>query len=125
MTARVIVAGGRDFNDYELLKSTLDEFFCRLDDVDIQIVCGEAKGADTLGKRYAQEHNIPVVSFPAQWDRYGKSAGYKRNVEMAGYANMLVAFWDGESKGTKNMIDTAKKFGLTSYIVRYKTELLS
>lgn len=124
MTARVIVAGGRDFNDYELLESTLDELFCHLGDVDIQIVCGEARGADTLGKRYAQEHNIPVVSFPAQWDRYGKSAGYKRNVEMAGYANMLVAFWDGESKGTKHMIDTAKKFGLASYIVRYKTELL-
>lgn len=124
MTARVIVAGGRDFNDYELLKSTLDESFRTIinEGIEIQIVCGEAKGADQLGKRYAQEHGIPVVSFPAEWNRYGKSAGYRRNVEMAKYANALIAFWNGESKGTKHMIDTAKQFGLSATVVRYGDE---
>ena len=117
--ARVIVAGGRDFDDYELLKSTLDDLFSRLKDEDIQIVCGEARGADSLGKRYAQEHGIRVVSFPAEWDRFGKSAGYRRNVEMAEYANALVAFWNGESKGTKHMIETAKKHGLDVRIISY------
>ena len=117
--SRVIVAGGREFNDYELLKSTLDGLFSRLKDEDIQIVCGEARGADSLGKRYAQEHGIRVVSFPAEWDRFGKSAGYRRNVEMAEYANALVAFWNGESKGTNHMIETAKKYGLDIRIISY------
>ena len=98
---KVIVAGGRDFNNYEYLKKRLDELEIEI----TEIVCGEARGADTLGKRYAIERGIPVKSFPAEWDRYGKAAGAIRNAEMGAYADYLVAFWNQESRGTKNMID--------------------
>ena len=100
---RIIVAGGRDFNDYELLCRKLDFFLSSTENP--VIVCGEARGADSLGKRYALERGIPVISFPADWDRYGKSAGFRRNKEMAANADALVAFWDGKSRGTANMIE--------------------
>lgn len=104
---KVIIAGSRTFNDYEYLKQSLKEL-----NLDItEIVCGEAKGADTLGRRYGEENNIPIKSFPAQWDLYGKSAGYIRNSQMGDYADYLVAFWDGKSKGTFNMIEYMRKKG--------------
>ncbi len=78
----------------------------------IEIVSGAYKGGDLLGERYAVERNYPIKQFPADWRRYGKSAGLKRNAEMAIYADALIAFWDGESKGTKNMIDLATQAGL-------------
>lgn len=122
---RVIVAGSRDFCDYELMKSKLDKLLARYDPQDLTIVCGEARGADSLGKRYAEERGISVKSFPAEWERYGKSAGYKRNVQMAENADALVAFWDGKSRGTRHMIDIAIDHGLQVRIIRYKTELFS
>lgn len=73
---------------------------------------GAYKGADLLGERYAAERNHPIKQFPADWRRYGKSAGLKRNIEMAAYADALIAFWDGQSKGTKNMIELATQAGL-------------
>ena len=121
---RVIVAGSRDFCNYELMKSKLDKLLARYDPQDLTIVCGEARGADSLGKRYAEEHGISVKSFPAEWERYGKSAGYKRNVQMAENADALVAFWDGKSRGTRHIIDIAIDHGLQVRIIRYKTELL-
>ena len=112
---KVIIAGGRNFNNYELLKSTIENL-----DINItEIVCGEAKGADTLGRRYAEEKNIPIKSFPAQWDTYGKSAGMIRNAEMGTYADYLVAFWDGKSRGTKNMIDYMKNHKKHGYVKYY------
>lgn len=99
---KVIVAGGRDFDDYPLLCRKLDAILSR--QTDIQIVCGEARGADSLGRKYAEERGYTVISFPADWDRYGRSAGFRRNEEMAKVADALVAFWDDKSKGTANMI---------------------
>lgn len=115
---RVIIAGGREFNDYELLSTKCDFFFSNRRPT--AIVCGEARGADTLGKRYAKEHGIPVRSFPADWNTYGKKAGYIRNEEMAQNADALIAFWDGKSPGTKNMIELAQKKGLAYRVVIYK-----
>ena len=86
---------------------------------EVEIVSGTAAGADTLGERYAQEKGYEVKKFPAQWDLYGKSAGYKRNQQMAEYADGLIAFWDGKSKGTKHMIDIANKMGLKVRVIRY------
>lgn len=113
---KIIVAGGRNFKDYTLLRQKLDFYFQNITPV---VVCGEAKGADELGKRYAESHGIEVVSMPADWNKYGKSAGYRRNREMAEIADGLVAFWDGESKGTKHMIDTMTSLGKMVRIVRY------
>ena len=78
-----------------------------------------ARGADRLGERYAKEHGYKVIYMPADWDLYGKSAGFKRNVQMAEYADALVAFWDGVSFGTKHMIETAQKMGLDVRVKKY------
>lgn len=118
---KVIIAGTRDFNDYAFLKKNVDYFLQGINpnNEEIEIVSGNARGADKLGERYAKEHNLPVKLFPANWDKYGKSAGYLRNQEMANYADVLIAFWDEKSKGTKHMIDIAKKQGLTFIVVGY------
>jgi len=109
---RVIVAGCRDFTDQSIGFNHISYVLSRVLPCDIQIICGEARGADTIGKLWAQERNISVVSFPADWNQYSKSAGYIRNSQMAQYATHLIAFWDGHSHGTKHMIDLAKKYSL-------------
>lgn len=114
---KVIIAGGRDFNNYELLKEKVD--FLLQNKGEIEIVSGAARGADKLGERYAKEKGYPINSHPANWDLYGKSAGYIRNKEMAKYANALIAFWDGKSKGTNHMINLAKECGIFVRVVYY------
>lgn len=116
---KVIIAGGRDFNDYNLMIDKLDDIFANLKPIDVEIVCGEANGADKLGKRYGREHDCKIKSFPANWNEYGKSAGYIRNEEMAKYADAAVIFWNKSSKGTKHMIDLAKKYNLKLRIIYY------
>jgi ABC-type enterochelin transport system substrate-binding protein len=114
---KVIIAGGRNFRDYNKLRESCDNIL--VNQKEVEIVSGTAAGADTLGERYAQEKGYEVKKFPAQWDLYGKSAGYKRNQQMAEYADGLIAFWDGKSKGTKHMIDIANKMGLKVRVIRY------
>ena len=115
---RVIVAGGRDFDNYELLKDKLDKLLS-LKASNCTIVSGAARGADNLGEVYAEEKGYLLSKFPAQWDKFGKSAGYRRNEEMAKNADGLVAFWDGQSRGTKHMIDIAKAQGLAVRVINY------
>ena len=87
---RVIIAGGRDFNDYEMLSETMDLLLSNIV-VPITVVCGMAKGADSLGEQYALERGFQIDRFPAEWDKYGKRAGYIRNEQMAQNADALVA----------------------------------
>ena len=117
-TIRVIIAGGRKFNDYEMLKRNMLKFIQKLHDhIDfhkVEIVSGNANGTDKLGERFAKEYHYDLKIMPAQWDLHGRSAGYLRNKEMLAYTkeadhSVLVAFWDGQSKGTKNMIDISRK----------------
>ena len=119
----VIIAGGRDFDDYEELDEAMWQLYGDRDygiDEEVKTVfSGGADGADSLGEFWAGEFGIPVQAFPADWDRYGKSAGYRRNVDMANGADVLVAFWDGQSKGTKHMIDIALAKGLEVHVFRY------
>lgn len=117
---RVIIAGGRDFNDYEYLKLTCDKVLAN--QKNLEIVSGTAKGADQLGEKYAKDKNYPINRYPADWDKYGKSAGHKRNTLMAENAEALIAFWDGGSRGTKNMIDTATRLNLRVRIIKYTEE---
>ena len=118
---RVIVAGSRGFSNYDLMCSRLDVLLTnRLPDV--TIVSGMARGADLLGLRYAHEHGLHRSEYPADWRKLGKQAGFIRNEEMASNADALVAFWDGHSRGTKHMIDTARRKGLIVRVVRYKEE---
>jgi len=114
---KVIIAGGRDFIDYALLRETCDKILCNQSD--IEIVSGAAQGADKLGEWYADEKGYPLKQFPANWDKFGKGAGHIRNSEMAEYADALIAFWDGKSKGTKSMISLAKKGGLLVRVKMY------
>lgn len=115
---RVIIAGGRDFNDYQLLKTKMDSLLRNKSKV--IIVSGGARGADSLGERYAKERGLEITKYPADWDRYGKSAGYRRNEQMAQNADALVAFWDGQSKGTAHMIQIGQSKGLQTRTIRYE-----
>lgn len=114
---KVIIAGGRDFNNYELLKEVCDVMLSKLNNV--EVVSGKARGADSLGEQYANEKGYIVKEFPADWDGLGKSAGYVRNKQMSQYSDALLAFWDGESKGTQHMIDLATKEGLQIKVINY------
>ena len=100
----IAVIGSRGFNDYDKLKSSLEEY----KDKATNFVSGGAKGADSLGERWARENNIPVKVFLPDWDKHGKSAGYKRNIDIVDNADIVIAFWDGVSKGTKHSIDLAR-----------------
>lgn len=120
---RVIIAGGRDFNDYDLMKRKLDALLAN--QTGVVIVSGACPtGADKLGERYALERKLPVVQHPADWKQHGKSAGPRRNEQMAQNADALVAFWDGKSRGTKNMIDNAEKYGLKVRVVMYEIKVI-
>lgn len=116
---RVIIARCRDFDDYELLKEKCDYFLQDEKKEDVVIISGHASGADTLGERYAQERGFLLETYPADWKAHGRATGPIRNARMASVANALIAFWDGKSRGTKNMIETAKNHNLKVVVVRY------
>ena len=119
-TFKVIIAGGREFSDYALLCESCDKFLCQKHQThDIVVISGTARGADILGERYAHERGYAVEKYPADWNRDGKSAGFIRNAQMASVADALIAFWDGQSKGTAHMIREANSRGLVSRVVRY------
>jgi hypothetical protein len=122
---KLIIAGSRNFNDYDTLdKETTRfiEFICNEFDKKVDtIISGGAKGADTLGERYAKEHKLNILKMPAEWDKYGKSAGYKRNVSMAKEAEAVICFWDGQSKGTKHMIDIGQEHNLIVRVIKGDT----
>ena len=124
MLYRIIIAGGRSFSDYKLLKDKLD-YYLR-DKVrqgyEIIIISGTANGADKLGERYAMERGYKIERYPADWNKYKKAAGYRRNVQMSEVANACVVFWDGISLGSKHMIDIATNKGLPLRVVRYTKE---
>ena len=115
-TPKIIIAGGRDFNDYEFLRDQIDA----LELPEFEVVSGACRGTDKLGERYAEERDLPDPKlFPADWDKFGRGAGPIRNEEMARYADALIAFWDGDSRGTKLMIDIAERYGLEIKIINY------
>ena len=122
---KVIIAGSRTIHNIALVESALFKAVQRWRNKGVshyitEVVCGEAPGVDRLGKKIAQKANIPVKSFPAEWDKYGKKAGYIRNLSMADYADALIAIWDGQSPGTRMMIELAKKKKLKIFV--YKIE---
>lgn len=117
MIQKIIVAGSRTFTNYAILHNTLQMLTKNLPNV--TIISGDAQGADSLGVRYAKEKGHDVMHFPADWNKHGKSAGYKRNVEMADNADAVVVFWNGISKGAKHMIDIAKERKLPLRIYRF------
>jgi hypothetical protein len=122
---KVIIAGSRDYTDYEELVDTLYRNHCHPEHglpIFKEVFSGEARGADTLGELWAESMGLPVHRFAALWKIHGRQAGYMRNMEMAVRADALVAFWDGRSKGTKHMIDIALQQGLDVHVYRIDTE---
>lgn len=109
---RVIIAGGRDIHDYDKVVEAIEESGFRID----VVVSGGAKGVDALGERYAEENDLNLAIFRADWQTHGRAAGPIRNRKMAENADALIAIWDGKSRGTKNMIETAQKKGLMVYV---------
>ena len=108
---KLIIAGTRMFTDYKKLCEECDTIL--QDQTNIEIVSGAYyRGADKLGELYAKQRGYKITRFPADWKRFGRAAGPKRNLQMANYADTLIAFWDGKSRGTKNMIDLAGQLGL-------------
>ena len=119
---RVIVAGTRTFDDYEFLCYHCDYFLSEMRKKRrIVIVSGRANGADQMGERYARERGYSLRTYPANWERYGKRAGPIRNELMAQNADALIAYWDGRSPGTMNMIDMARDYGLLVRIKIYSS----
>lgn len=114
----LIVAGGRDFNEYHIAYRGIHDTIMEIND-DVTIVSGCAKGADTIGEVYALTHDLPLIRFMADWKAHPKAAGPIRNAKMAEVGTDLLAFWDGESKGTKDMINKARNKGLNVTIIYY------
>lgn len=98
------IIGSRTFNDY----SAVESFLAGCYDI-TAIVSGGATGADSLGERYAIEHNIPYTIHRPDWVKFGKKAGYIRNADIINDADVVIAFWDGKSNGTKHSINLARR----------------
>ncbi len=117
---KLIVAGGRDFNDTALLYETLDNLIIdELSQYNVSIVSGMAAGADKIGYEYSKSRKLKLYAKAANWKTYGKMAGFIRNAEMASMAEGVIAFWDQKSSGTKNMIDTMVKQEKDVWVVYY------
>lgn len=121
---KVIIAGSRNFYDYDIVEDTVVSYFMSRGILkeNVEIISGGARGADSLGEQLAKSYGLKLTIFPAQWDAYGKAAGMIRNKEMADYAiensdkAILFAFWNGQSRGTKGMIDIAKRCGIETIV---------
>ncbi len=119
---KLIVAGARTVNEYSGVTSAVDVVVSQLvaEGYEVEIVSGHALGVDQYGEKYAQDNDLDLVIMPANWKRYGKSAGYKRNKKMAEYADGLVAIKHNNSKGTQHMIDLATGVNLKVWVFEFK-----
>lgn len=110
---KLLICGSREFNDYQTFVRSMNEYLSSADITKIEIVSGGARGADAMAEQYATDRGIKFMKFPADWEQYGRAAGYVRNAEMAKYCagprNACIGFWDGKSLGTKHMLNTALK----------------
>jgi hypothetical protein len=121
MPKYLLIAGGRDFTNYDIAKKCLDK---ELDGSDIIVISGTARGADSLGEKWAEENNFKVERYKPEWDTLGRKAGILRNIDMYNYIRdkenkKVVVFWDGQSRGTMHMIKTAKNGDLPILIYNY------
>ncbi len=112
MVKRIVIAGCRDYTDYDEAKKYIDFCISRIkNQYTLIFLSGGCRGADMLGERFAKENEYEIEYYPAEWDKYGMSAGPKRNMKMAEACDYVICFWDGKSRGTKSMIESARKLG--------------
>ena len=119
---KLIVAGSRSISDYDLVKKAIDSLVNE-GLVVTAIIEGTAKGVDRLASRYAIEHGIENIRVPAEWKLYHQGAGVIRNKKMAEMGDILLAFWDGTSRGTNNMIKTANTKGLPVRVIYVEAKI--
>ncbi len=110
---KMAVIGSRTFNDYERMKRILNLYPITT------IISGHANGADTLAERYADERGLKKEIYKPDWDLFGKKAGFLRNTTIIENSDMVVAFWDGSSKGTKDSLDKAQNLKKTTLIAYF------
>lgn len=111
MVKRIVVAGCRYYNNYGEAKEYIDFCISRIrEKYTLVFLSGGCKGADLLGERYALENNFQIEKHPADWEKYGLSAGPKRNKQMAAKGDYIICFCDGKSRGTKSLLSYAEKF---------------
>lgn len=108
---KIVIAGCRDFCDYDAAKEFILRCLEELDSRDITIISGGCSGADRLGERFAKEFNTGLEIYNAEWEKYGRAAGPIRNRKMAELCDMAICFWDGQSRGTASMIRYAEGLG--------------
>jgi hypothetical protein len=119
---RLAIVGSRSFDDYALLRSEVGRHcwnYFGTRDEPREIISGGASGADALAERYAKERGWPFRAFPADWKKWGKAAGILRNRDIVRAADMVIAFWDGISRGTAHTIETAKREAVPCHVIRF------
>ena len=114
---KTIIAGSRSIFRYSIVARAIEKSKFEI----TEVVSGSARCVDRLGEHWGIIHDVPVKRFPADWNNYGKSAGFRRNNEMAKYADALIAVWDGESKGTASMIRLAEEWGLMVFVYKVQS----
>lgn len=114
---RIVIGGSRNYNNYEYFAETLDHLLCDVAKNEITILSGHCKGVDLMAECYAKERGISLELYPADWDAYGRAAGPMRNKIMVENCDLVIAFWDGSSKGTRSLIDYARKQGRSHKII--------
>jgi len=115
---KLAIVGSRTFNDEDLLHNIIMGYMWK-EDWSLTIISGGATGADSLAKEFAETYGYNYIEYPAEWDKYGKSAGYKRNKLIVDNCDIVLAFWDGKSKGTKHTIDLAREAKKPTFIVYF------
>ena len=121
---KVVIGGCRDYNNYEEFCDFVEE--CLSEDsrrMKIVIISGHCTGTDIMAEQYAKEKGYELQIFPAQWSKYGRAAGPKRNKEMVEAADKVIAFWDCKSKGTKTLIEYGKKLNRIIKIKKIKRSI--
>lgn len=117
---KVAIIGSRSFSDYNFLVKEI-ESAVSVSDI-TAIVSGGARGADSLGARFGQDYDIPTEIYMADWQKHGKAAGFIRNSEIVRNSDIIIAFWDGESRGTLDTMKKGKKNGVPVWVVCYGNE---
>lgn len=118
---KILICGSRSISDTKFINQQINLYLkeLSLDIKEVVIIEGGARGVDTIAKYWAMFNNIPYEEYPADWNKYGKSAGIVRNKIMVENANYVLILWDGKSKGTKNDIDLCKKLNKPYKLVEY------
>lgn len=118
---RLIVAGSRNITSYKFVEEAIKSITPSIIGKVSYVISGKARGVDYLGECWAKQNNIQILEFPAEWNKFGKAAGPKRNEKMVENADILLACWDFKSLGTKHIISYAYKMNKPVYVRYYET----